>query len=119
MHTAEKSWTNGCLESIETRTTENGDHMFVLSESTIGGLTVTNNQAETSILGCIRSFTYWDPQRLNSTRLLNTQTGEHVPAKFSDLGEVVYKNVGKSLAARQHILEAEDAEINLWCSLDQ
>ena len=118
LHTAEELWKNGCLQSINTQTTENGDEMFVRSEPILGGLAITSHQSETSLTGCIRSFAYWDHQRLDTIRLLNTQTGQYVPAKFSSMGEVSYNHEGKRVAARQYVLEAENAEINLWYSLD-
>lgn len=118
LHTAEEQWKNECLESIKSETIENKDEMFVRSKSTTDGIAISSHQAETSLTGCIKSFAYWDYQRLDSKRLLNAQTGEYVRAKFSALGEVIYEREGNSVTAKKFLLQAEDAEINLWYSLD-
>lgn len=118
LHTAEEQWNDKCLARIDTNTKENGDKMFIRSEYTADGLAISSHQAETVLPGCVRSFAYWDPHRLDSNRLLNTQSGEHVPARLSALGEVIYENDGNQMAAKQYVLEAEEAEINLWYSLD-
>jgi hypothetical protein len=118
LHTAEETWKNECLESISTETVENGDQMFVRSEPANDGLFITTDQAQEALTGCIRSFAYWDYDRLYTTQLLNTQTGEYVPARFSSLGDVIYENEGKRIAAKQFVLEAENAKINLWYDKD-
>ena len=116
LHTAEEHWKNECLESIATSTTENGDETYVHSKPIDDGLTITTNKSQVPLTGCIRSFAYWDYQRLDSKRLLNTQTGQHVPASFKFLGEDLYENEGSSIVAKQYVLDAENTEINLWYS---
>ena len=117
LHTVQEKWSNECLRSITTQTTENGDEMFVQSEPTVDGLAIKSHQTDSELSGCVRSFAYWDPQRLNSDRLLNTQTGEHVPAKLNFIRDVTYETDDVSRPAKQYLLEAEDAEINLWYDL--
>ena len=118
LHEANEQWQGRCLTRIDADTTENGDKFFVRSEPRENGLEISSHKTETSLDGCIRSFAYWDVERLFTDRLLNTQTGEYVPASITALGDKDFELDGTSYLAKQYVLRAENADINLWYSQD-
>lgn len=117
-HSAEEQWKGDCLTSIETETIENGDQFFVRSQLADDGLTIDSHLGQDALTGCIRSFAYWDVNRLDADRLLNTQTGKHVPADISSAGDSEIEIDGVKVPARLYVLRAEDADIKLWYGYD-
>ena len=69
-HEATERWREGCLESLVSRTEDNGEPYAV--EWRRGD-------------GCEMSFAYWNPRIVGASRLLNAQTGELEPVRFARL----------------------------------
>lgn len=91
-HQARELWRDGCIAELEADTDDNGERIHVEAEQDSGELVVRTGDAERRLDSCVRTFAYWDPQRLEQPRLLNPQTGEYVdvavaPAPQDDLGE--------------------------------
>jgi hypothetical protein len=97
-HRAEELWRGGCLVSIEARTDDNGERKDV---STRPG-------------GCISSFAYWDPVIVRADRLLNAQTGEVVPVRFTALGVESIAVRGRAISASRYRLRGPALSIDLW-----
>jgi hypothetical protein len=97
-HRAEESWRGGCLVSLEARTDDNGERKDV----------------STRPRGCVSSFAYWDPVILRAERLLNAQTGEIVPVRFTALGVESIAVRGRPTPAARHRLTAPGLSIDLW-----
>ena len=74
-HHARESWRGDCLERLEARTVENGQQLRVVMPD--------GNPPRSD---CVRTFAYWNPSILDSSLLLNPQTGEYVPVKVLTLG---------------------------------
>jgi hypothetical protein len=71
-HEATERWRDGCLESLVARTENNGEPYAV-----------EWRRGER----CEMSFAYWNPRILGATRLLNAQTGDLEPVRFSRLAD--------------------------------
>jgi hypothetical protein len=82
-HRAEERWRDGCLVSLEARTDDNGARKDV---------SATPER-------CTWSFAYWDPGILRAQRLLNAQTGQIVPVRWTDLGTESIPVRGQAIAA--------------------
>ncbi|MFT5259971.1 MAG: hypothetical protein ACI9J2_001335 [Saprospiraceae bacterium] len=116
LHKAQEVWTAKCLSSIVAETVENGDILFIRSNGTgeNGSLTIENNEGSKELSGCIRSFAYWDVERLRTDYLLNTQTGGYVRAKLTLIGSSLIEIQGLLYPAEKYLLRAEEADIELW-----
>ncbi|MFQ3323095.1 MAG: hypothetical protein ACI90U_000911 [Pseudomonadales bacterium] len=113
-HQADEVWQQGCLVSLNSTTTENSDREFVKSSVVEGAVQVESVEHNARLTSCVSSFAYWDVTRLQAEYLLNSQTGEYVPAELTALGESSFKFGGNASAATQYRLFAEDAFIDLW-----
>lgn len=113
-HQADEVWQQGCLVSLNSTTTENSDREFVKSSLVEGALQVESVAHNTRLTNCVSSFAYWDVTRLQAEYLLNSQTGEYVPAELTALGESSFNFSNVTSAATQYRLFAEDAFIDLW-----
>ena len=113
-HQADEVWQQGCLVSLNSATTENSDKEFVKSSIIDGALQVESVEHNARLTGCVSSFAYWDVKRLQTEYLLNSQTGEYVPAELTALGQSSFEFSGNISAATQYRLFAEDAFIDLW-----
>ncbi|MEZ5448926.1 MAG: DUF6134 family protein [Thiolinea sp.] len=76
-HTAQERWRNGCLVQLNTRTNDNGKQQTVTTTQAGNILKVNAGGNSADLQGCTRSFAYWNPALLNSSHLLNTQTGQY------------------------------------------
>ena len=66
----------------------------------------------------IKTFAYWDPDFLNETTLLNSQTGEVIAVDSEFLGKETLNHRGNEIIARRYRLHGEDLQIDLWYSLE-
>jgi hypothetical protein len=113
-HQAEELWQQGCVISLNSTTIENSDEEFVRSSIVDGALEVASVEHNTRLADCVISFAYWDVKRLQADYLLNSQTGEYVPAELTAMGATSFEFAGNTTMATQYRLSAEDAFINLW-----
>ena len=97
-HRAEERWRGECLVSLEARTDDNG----------------VRKDVSVQPADCTRSFSYWDPAILRAGRLLNAQTGETVPVRWTSLGVERIAVRGQDTAAARHRLIAPGMSIDLW-----
>ena len=101
-HHARESWRGDCLERLEARTVENGQQLRVV---------LPDNTPPPS--DCVQTFAYWNPSILDSSLLLNPQTGEYVPVKVLPLGR---ETIGGQSAERYRLLGSGSTplQIDLW-----
>ena len=115
-HNNREIWENDCLNTIESRTNDNGDTFFVSGQSQNQRLDLDTPQGTQSLQGCVRTFAYWDPRLLQARRLLNSQTGEYLDVNINFIGNEALIINGNSVFAKRYRLEAEDIVIDLWYS---
>ena len=115
-HHNEERWQNGCLARIRSTTDDNGESFRVEGEAHGAKFLVTTNAGRAELGACVRSFAYWNPKLLESTKLLNSQTGEHEPATLTLVGEETLIEDGKRVAATRYSLQGEKFRLELWYS---
>jgi hypothetical protein len=113
-HENEETWEGGCLASIESDTDDNGTQFTVRGRRAGDAFVVTARGTRTTLPPCVHTFAYWDPKKLQQTRLLNSQTGEYQAVQFRDLGEKAVSSRGREQPARHVALEGADLRIDLW-----
>ena len=118
-HNAQERWNGACLEEVRSATEYGGDQLYLRSEATETGLKIISQNREITLTGCIRSYAYWDLERLRTSRLLNTQTGEYQDVNLTDLGMTSLQIGSHNLMAISYQLETEQGDITLWYGENQ
>jgi hypothetical protein len=115
-HSNVEQWQGHCLKKINAVTNDNGENYSVAGESSSDGFIVETEDAKTIYSSCIKTFAYWDPSFLQTSKLLNSQTGELVDVEVDDMGEDKLSINGNDIAARKYRLLGEKLQIDLWYS---
>lgn len=114
-HTAQERWRNGCLTQLNTQTNDNGKQQTVSTTLVGNRLNVDAGDNSAELSGCVRSFAYWNPALLNSSHLLNTQTGKYESTQLSLLGKQPLVFNGKSYGSKHYRLQVSGTtQIDLW-----
>lgn len=116
-HNNREVWNDNCLIHITAETDDNGKSYFIRSLETNDGLRLYTQDGGVDISGCVRSFAYWDPDLLNTKKLLNTQTGEYTQISLETLGNEVIKLGDWKLDTKRYRLNLQDSAIDLWYTL--
>lgn len=117
-HETEEVWRGDCLAEITSKTDDNGEPLFLESSPRGEKLFVDSHNGGNTLTGCIRSFTYWDPELLDTEMLLNTQSGEYQSAELQDLGFGELNVSDRTYSAKQFRLKVDGKEIDLWYTAD-
>jgi hypothetical protein len=118
IHDTRETWENGCLVYITSTTDDNGDDFFINSKPLNQRLALETQDGMSSYDGCVRTFAYWDIEMLQSTHLLNTQTGKYQAVTITDMGTGMVNLENNEVEARRFKLIAEDMTIDLWYTDD-
>lgn len=114
-HTAEEVWHGNCLQTISSKTRENGERTIMRGRMSPDGFVVQRNDEEvTEDNSCVGTYAYWDMQRVQRNQLLNTQTGDLDPAEVVPLGRQPLPRLQQS--ASSYKINTEDSSITLWYS---
>jgi hypothetical protein len=112
-HRSDEQWQAGCLRQIRAETDDNGEPARIAGQLRGDAMVLETPAGSRSIVGCVRSFAYWQPELLaSSQRLLNTQTGEYLQVDWKPLGQRQLPFGGGSAAAFR--LGTEALTIDLW-----
>lgn len=114
VHEARERWNGNCLETIESRTDDNGERLAVRGVRRDGRFEVMASDGRTALPPCIMSFAYWNPAMLDQSRLLNAQTGELTAVRIEPLGEEAVMVRDTSVRARRYALHASKFRIDVW-----
>ena len=117
-HKNREVWEDGCLERVQAQTQANGKLFEVQGVRRADAMTVTTREERTRLADCVRSFAYWNPDFLSSTRLLNTQTGEYEPVTVIPDGEDSVEVGSRVVAADRYKLRTRNGDIRLWYAKD-
>lgn len=115
-HQNRELWDGQCLQSLRSSTNDNGEHYTVAGDRQADHFTVTTPAGTRKLPACVMSFAYWDPQILEQSHLLNTQSGEYVPVRAELEGEEPLEIGGLPTWARRYRLQAGAMQIWLWYS---
>lgn len=109
---------DGCLDTISSRTRSNGERFEVEGRrDPEGGFRVATASDEQAIEGaCLMSFAYWDRSFLQQSRLLNSQTGEVVAVSVESLPAGTESRVANGRALAGYRVKTADGEtdIRVW-----
>lgn len=109
-------WNDGCLASIDATTNNNGDRLIVRGDREDGQFTVVSSRGEKELDGCVQTFAYWNPDILDSDRLLNSQTGDYEDIAVELEGEDRIEVADRIVDAKRYRLAAKGGDIKLWYS---
>jgi len=82
-HQANEIWQSGCLVGLQSETEKQGKTVAVEAVSDQSGLVIQRPKGLETITGCVRGFSYWNPQWLEGENLLNAETGINNPVEIS------------------------------------
>lgn len=115
-HQSQETWQDGCLQTIDASTDDNGKDYRVRGGEAGGSLDLAVNGESRRLPGCVMTFAYWDRDFLQQDRLLNPQTGELVPVQVEAQGIESVTFGGEDIAAARYRLVTEELELVLWYS---
>ncbi len=101
-HSADERWRDGCLQSLDASTDDNGKAGKVTHRIKDGD--------------CLMTFAYWNPALLRQTRLLNPQTGVVEPARIERVGPGTFDAAAGPLEAVRWRIHTREQPIDLWLS---
>lgn len=118
-HENTEVWSEGCLASIDAFTNNNGDVLSVRGKRYEEGLELTARSGRATLGECVQTFAYWNPEILNSSRLLNSQTGEleDIAVTLESRDEIIVG--GEPVQALRYRLAAKSGAITLWYTNDE
>lgn len=82
-HRSEERWRDGCLQSVDAQTNDDGEHFQVVGKADEDGFVL--GQPKDPLSDCVMTFAYWNPNFLKQQRLLNVQTGDYVGVAVSPI----------------------------------
>jgi hypothetical protein len=114
-HNNVERWENDCLREIRSTTRAGSDQFRLVGQARSASFEIETQDDRFDLdEGCVRSFSYWDPLILESSRLLNAQTGEWLEVAVQLAGEERIDVQGRSIPAQRYDLRLPDGTISLW-----
>ena len=107
-------WKNNCLIKIESITNDNGEHFKVSGKQVNNHFLLSRTNETNPLPSCVKTFSYWNPDFLHATQLLNPQTGEYTAVTITRLPDDIVTMTGEKLSARKYKITGEKLEIYLW-----
>lgn len=117
-HKNTEVWNDGCLSRIDATTDSNGEQFNVRGEISDESFAVLASEGPTTLPGCVQTFAYWNPDILESQKLLNSQTGEYEDVTATLEGREQLTVAGESVDTVRYRLSAEAGDITLWYATD-
>lgn len=112
---AEERWQGDCLESLRSRTNDDGEALEVQATRNGSALQVRNKAGQRSTEGCLTGYAYWLPEVLaRQSRLLNPQTGDVEPVTMAAGGSGSIDVGGQRVSARKLRVGAPPGPIDVW-----
>jgi hypothetical protein len=118
-HTAKEEWNDSCLTKILTTTDDNGTKLFVNGQQQSDAFRIQSPDGSQLVKGCVKSFAYWDPQLIQATHLLNTQSGKYTPVKTVKLGEEDISLGQGRVNATHYRISSDQFVIDVWYSANK
>jgi hypothetical protein len=115
-HDNVEQWKGQCLTKITALTNDNGEQYSVDGQLVDNGFNVATGEINTVHPPCIKTFAYWDPSFLETSRLLNSQTGKLETVASEYIGEQTLEVNGEPVPAHRYRLVGDKLQIDLWYS---
>ena len=116
-HSNHEVWVDDTLVSIETKTNNDGEQLFVNGKTVDGGFEVTTRDGTELLPADIVPTSYWNARTLEGGELLNTQTGELVEVNLSKRGMDTLEIGGRQIDAQRYRMYG-DLDLDLWYAAD-
>ena len=116
-HDNREVWKEGCLETIVSRTDDNGEAFLVDGEATGEVFSVvTRDQRRQLQSECVMTFAYWNREFLTQSNLLNAQTGEYLAVDIDFEGTEPLRLGESSIQAQRYRVRnrAKELDITVW-----
>jgi hypothetical protein len=117
-HYNHEVWQDGCLLKVNAATDDNGEQLRVHAQVENRDFKFSQPQPGRELSGCIRSYAYWSPELLKTSRMLNTQTGEYQPVKVEQLGKDIIQVRNQPQQATRYQIRNDEFVIDVWYSDD-
>lgn len=119
-HQNQEVWRNGCLESIQSQTNDNGDNYSVDGQRDTSGFSLATQDERFDLdQNCVMTFAYWNMDMLEQDRLLNAQNGEYLPVKIDFEGSETLQIDDASVDAIRYRLSSSEHGIDITVWYDQ
>ena len=126
-HSAEETWVDGCLVTLQSETHSNGKTQQLVGERASADQVLATGEA-TRLGNCEGTFAYWDLAKLKRPELINAQTGQRIPVELVTAGREAIPLLDRVTEGTDAAIKAEEAdkyrliselgEIQLWYSQD-
>jgi hypothetical protein len=116
-HANRELWRNGCLQSIDSRTDDNGDKFKVDGRDDGERFQLSTLEGERELAAdCVMSFAYWNRDYLGQARLLNSQNGEFLEVDVERGGVEQLRFDAREVSAERYRLRnrERDVDITVW-----
>jgi Family of unknown function (DUF6134) len=116
VHDDTETWSGDCLQSLTSRTDDNGKQFSVNARQQGAAMKVVTASKTSALNGCVMSFAYWNPLMLQQTQLLNAQTGEYDRVTITALGDESRSIRGSTQLTHHYRVAGNKLKIDLWYS---
>ena len=116
-HRNREVWREGRLLSIDTRTNDNGDELFVKGALGPQGFDVDSSAGAYVAPADVISTSWWRFDTVSRNKLLNSQRGELMAVEVKPAGEEAVETAAGAVAARRYVVDG-DAKLELWYDRD-
>ncbi len=106
-------WRDGRLIAIDTETDDDGEPFWLRGRAEQNGLRVKGSSGRFFAPADIMPTSYWNPDILARTRLLDTQRGRLIDVSIAPLGRETVTMAGRSAEARRYRMTG-DLVLDLW-----
>ncbi len=112
-HQNHEIWKDGRLVSIETETNDNGDEYSLTGRASDQGFVVEGHAGKKTLPADIIPTSYWHPDTVEQTQLLDTQKGRLMEVKIAREGSDALQVGGRGVEAERYRVSG-DLRMRLW-----
>lgn len=116
-HTNHEVWRDGHLVAIETKTDNDGESYWLSGRATEAGFEVEGSGGSFVAPADVMPTSYWNPQTVNKSRLLDTQRGRLIDVDIVPAGSEIVVVEGRPANTQRYRMTG-DLELDLWYAAD-
>jgi hypothetical protein len=112
-HRNHEVWRDGRLVSIETETNDDGEDFRLRGRATDAGFAVEGSGGRFLAPADVMPTSYWHPETVERTRLLDTQRGRLIQVDIAPVGVETIAMAGRMVDARRYKVTG-DLTLDVW-----
>ncbi len=112
-HRNHEVWRDGRLVAIDTETDDDGEGYWMRGRATTAGLAVEGSSGRFLAPADVMPTSYWNPQTVEKSRLLDTQHGRLIQIEIAPAGLESVGLAGQPIEARRYSMTG-DLTLDLW-----